>query len=133
LEAEDLVGLADRYVRAWNESDFERRRVALVELYTRDGRVVTQSAAFEGIESIVAHVGEVHGEFVGAGRYRFGSGGALSHHGFVLFRWELVDANEGDLADAGMNLFLLADDGRIEADVQFVLGVESSIGHLAVH
>jgi hypothetical protein len=44
----------------------------------------------------------------------------------------MVDVDSGNLADAGMNMFLLGADGRIDGDYQFVLGVESSIGQLAV-
>lgn len=46
----------------------------------------------------------------------------------MLFRWEVIDEEIGDLADAGMNLLLLAADGRIERDHQFVLGITCSLG-----
>jgi hypothetical protein len=131
LEAERLTDLMERYVQAWNETD-ALRRPALEALYTPDGRVVTQSHVFEGIEPIIAHIAKVNDEFIASGRFRFQSGGALAHHSCVLFRWEMVEAQRGGLADAGMNLFLLAADGRIDGDYQFVLGVESSIGHMAV-
>jgi hypothetical protein len=132
LEAERLVDLVDRYVQGWNEPHPERRRSALAALYTSEARVVTQSDAFERIEAVIGHIGHVYDEFVGSGRYRFRSGGALGHHGCVLFRWEMVETDSGELADAGINLLVLAADGRIDADYQFVLGVDSSIGHLAV-
>lgn len=132
MEADRLVDLVDRYVQAWNEPDTEQRRLALATLYSLDGSVTTQSDTHEGIEAIAGHIADVYNQFIGSGRFRFRSGGALSHHGCILFRWEMVDNNSGALADAGMNLFLLEVDGQIRGDYQFVLGVESSIGHLAV-
>lgn len=132
MEAERLVGLVERYVAAWNEPDPQPRSTALTALYSRNGTVVTQSDEFDGVDAIIEHIAKVNDEFIASERYRFQSGGALSHHNCVLFRWEMVDAQDGALADAGMNLFLLTADGRINVDYQFVLGVNSSIGHLAV-
>lgn len=132
MEADGLVDLVDRYVQAWNEPDAGQRRLALAALYSLDGSVTTQSDTHEGIEAIAAHITDVYDQFIGSGRFRFQGGGAISHHGCVLFRWEMVDNDSGALADAGMNLFLLEIGGRIRGDYQFVLGVESSIGDLAV-
>ncbi len=124
--------LVARYVKAWNEPEPEVRRRQLEMLYTSDGYVATQSGYFAGIDAMVEHIGAVFDEFIGSGRYQFRSGGAVGHHGCILFRWEMVDADTGELADAGVNLFLLAPDGRLSGDHQFVLGVDSSIGSAAV-
>jgi len=132
LEADSVVDLVERYVHAWNEPDAERRRSALAALYSDGGCIVTQRGSYAGMREVVGHVADAHDQFVGSGRFRFQSGGALGHNGCVLFRWEMVDVDSGDLADAGMNMFLLGAGGRIDGDYQFVLGVESSIGQLAV-
>ena len=71
---------------------------------------------------------EVYDEFIAPGRYRFSSGGAVGHHDCILFRWEMREAASGELADAGINLFLLSAAELIAGDYQFVLGVDSSIG-----
>jgi hypothetical protein len=92
---------------------------------------VTQSDLFEGIEAVIGHVRGVFNEFIAPGRYVFRSGGAVCHHHCVLFRWELVERADGQLADAGMNAFLLSPEGRIVGDYQFALGVDSSIGSMA--
>ena len=117
-----------RYVDAWNDPDPVRQRSDLACLYAEDGRIVTQTGVFAGIEAIARHVGQVHEEFIAPGRYRFASGGAVGHHECVLFRWELRETAGGELADAGMNLFVLSAAGLIAGDYQFVLGVGSSIG-----
>jgi hypothetical protein len=73
-------------------------------------------------------VGQVHDQFIASGQYRFASGGAVGHHDCVLFHWEMRKAASGELADAGMNVFLLSAAGLIAHDYQFTLGVDSSIG-----
>lgn len=120
--------LVERYVRAWNEADPEARRVELKSVYSDQGSIVTQSTESNGIDEVIAHVSNVFEQFIGTGRYVFRSGGSVRHHHCMLFRWEMADATTGELADAGMNLFLLAADGRVEGDYQFTLGTESSIG-----
>ena len=46
-----LEDLIERYVRAGNDPDTERRTRVLETLYTDDGSVVTQSNLFEGLEA----------------------------------------------------------------------------------
>jgi hypothetical protein len=115
-------------VDAWNDSDPVHRRSELASLYAEDGSIVTQIGVFAGIDAVIRHVAEVYDEFIALGRYRFSSGGAVGHHDCVLFCWELREAASGELADAGMNLFLLSATGLIVGDYQFVLGVHASIG-----
>lgn len=128
MGTEPLNELVQRYVTAWNEPDPQHRSQELGKLYASDGCVVTQSGSFVGMKEVAEHIGAVHKEFIGSGRFRFKSGGAIGHHDCVLFRWEMLDVKTGGLADAGMNLFLLTGEGRIVGDYQFALGVDSSIG-----
>lgn len=123
-----LQELIPRYVKAWNEPDPVHRRAELTSLYAADGRIVTQSSVYAGIGAVVGHVGDVYDQFIAPGHCRFAGGGAVAHHDGVLFRWEMRQAATNELADAGMNLFLLSGEGRIAADYQFTLGIESSIG-----
>jgi hypothetical protein len=131
LSAQPLHELVDRYVKAWNDPDPLHRRAELASLYTDDGYIATQIGVHAGIDAVVGHVSEVYDQFIALGRYRFSSGGVLAHHDYVLFRWEMREAASGELADAGMNFFHLAADGRIIGDHQFTLGVDSSIGSAA--
>jgi hypothetical protein len=128
LTAQPLQDLIPRYVDAWNDPDPVHRRAELASLYAGDGSIVTQRGVFAGIDAVAQHVGEVFDEFLAPGHYRFSSGGAVGHHDCILFRWEMREAASGELADAGMNLFLLSAAGLIAGDYQFVLGVDSSIG-----
>ena len=128
MTAQPPLGLMPRYVDAWNEPDPTRRRAGLASLYEGDGQIVTQSGVFAGMDAIAAHVGQVYEQFIAPGRYRFASGGAVGHHDCVLFRWEMREPETDELADAGMNLFLISAAGLIAGDYQFVLGTDSSIG-----
>jgi hypothetical protein len=128
LAAQPFQDLIPRYVSAWNDPDPVSRRVELASLYARDGSIVTRSGVFAGIDAVAGHVAEVHEDFIAARGYRFSCGGAVGHHDCVLFRWEMRQAASGELADAGMNLFLLSAAGLIVGDYQFVLGVDSAIG-----
>jgi hypothetical protein len=128
LAAQTAQGLALRYVDAWNDPDPVHRSVELGCLYSDDAQIVMGTDVFIGLDAVVAHMTEVFEQFIAPGRYRFGTGGVVAHHDCVLFRWELRDAASGELADAGMNCFLLSEDGRIADDYQFTLGVDSSIG-----
>ena len=124
----DLIG---HYVRAWNESDAQRRAQVLAEIYAQDATIVMQRAVFKGIEAVVNHIAGVFDEFLAPGRFVFRSGGFSGHHDCVLFRWEMAERTDDSLADAGMNTFVLDEDGRIRYDYQFVLGTDSSIGSMA--
>jgi hypothetical protein len=128
LTALSLQELIPRYVDAWNDPDPIRRSTELASLYADDGRIVMRTGVFAGIDAVIGHVTEVSGRFIAPGRHRFAAGGAAAHHDCVLFRWELRDAASSELADAGMNLFLLSPGGRIADDYQFTLGADSSIG-----
>jgi len=128
LATQPLPDLIRRYVDGWNDPDPARRRGGLAAVYAGDGRIVTRGGVFAGIDAVAQHVGQVHDQFAAPGRYRFASGGAVGHHDCVLFRWEMREAASGQLADAGLNLFLLSAAGLIAGDYQFALGVDSSIG-----
>jgi len=131
LTAQPFQDLIPRYVGAWNDPDPVRRRSQLASLYAADGSIVMSSGVFTGIDAVVGHVAQVYEEFIAAGGYRFASGGAVGHHDCILFRWEMRKAAGGELADAGMNLFVLSASGLIVGDYQFALGVDSSIGSAA--
>jgi hypothetical protein len=128
LSTQPPQDLIPRYVDAWNDPDPVRRRAGLAAVYAGDGRIVTHGGVFAGIDAVAQHVGQVHDQFIAPGRYRFASGGAVGHHDCILFRWEMREAASGELADAGLNLFLLSATGLIAGDYQFTLGVDSSIG-----
>ena len=83
--------------------------------------VVTQSNLFEGIEAVTGDIDDVFNEQPPI----FRSGGVVGHHHCVLLRWELVERDNGRLAEhPEMNTLLLSPQGASLGDYQFVLGIE---------
>jgi hypothetical protein len=129
--------LADRYVAIWNEPDAEIRRKAVAELWTEDGvhlleppeeivkRAeeigVTATLEARGHEELVRRVARAYDEFVKPGQLEFQRHGEVAVlRDMVKLRWAMVPAGGGDALAIGIDLLLLAPDGRIITDYQFI-------------
>jgi hypothetical protein len=129
--------LANRYVAVWNEPDADARRKAVEELWTEDGvhlldppeeivkRAteigVTAHLEARGHEELTKRVSTAYGEFVAPGEYEFiPHGEAFVLKDLVKLRWAMVPAGGGEALAIGIDLLLLAPDGRIRTDYQFV-------------
>jgi hypothetical protein len=129
--------LATRYVAIWNESDADARRKAIEELWTEDGvhfldppeeivkRAteigVTATLEARGHEELVRRVTRAYDEFVAPGEYEFvPHGEAVALRDLVKLRWAMVPTGGGEALAIGIDLLLLAPDGRIVTDYQFV-------------
>jgi hypothetical protein len=133
------VELADRYLALWNEPDADRRRRMIAELWTEDGRHFLQppqeirgiaaqpgiglTAILEarGYEEIEARVASAYEHWVGSEGLSFrGRDDAERLGDVVKFHWEAV-AKDGEVFGVGLNVLVLAADGRIERDYTFVV------------
>ena len=131
--------LADKYLALWNEPDADRRRRLIAELWTEDGRHILQPpeeirgiAAQPGIgltailearghEEIEARAASAYGHWVGAEGLSFRGRDDADRLGDVVkFHWEAV-ATDGERFAVGLNVLVLAADGRIERDYTFVV------------
>jgi hypothetical protein len=130
--------LADRYMVLWNEPDADRRRRMIAELWTEDGSQILQPpqemreiAASPGIglaatlearghAELEARAQTSHEHWVGSERLSFrGRDDAERLGDVVKFHWEAV-TNVGETAAIGLNVLVLAADGRIERNYTFV-------------
>lgn len=128
--------LVDEYVGVWNEPDAERRRKAVAALWTDDALHLLQppqatrdAAAALAVESVFqarghaeleARVTRAYEEFVATGKYSFRSRQDATRLGdIVKFRWEMVSAS-GEVAGIGLEFLVLAADGKIRTDYQFI-------------
>ena len=131
--------LAEQYVAVWNEPDADRRRQMITELWTEGGRHILQPpqeiraiAAQPGIGLTAILEAQGHGEIearaTSAYEHWVGSEG-LSFRGrddadrlgdVVKLHWEAV-ATDGELFAVGLNVLVLAPDGRIERDYAFLV------------
>jgi hypothetical protein len=132
--------LAGRYMALWNEPDADRRRRMIVELWTEDGSQILQPpremreiAASRGIGLAATLEARGHSElearatasyehWVGSEGLTFrGRDDAERLGDVVKFHWDAV-TNEGKTAAVGLNVLVLAADGRIDRNYTFVDG-----------
>jgi hypothetical protein len=135
----NLNELVDRYVAVWNEPDADTRRTSIASLWTEDAVHLVQPteemvAAADGLR-MVAHLQVTghdaleervtHGyeDFVGSGKFSFRRRGNIGRVGdAVKFSWEMVATGSGEVAGWGTDVVILAPDGRIRTDYQFIDG-----------
>ncbi|MGZ2360844.1 hypothetical protein LRE75_29890 [Streptomyces sp. 372A] len=132
--------LTDRSVAVWNESDAERRRAAVRELWSAEAvhvlrppeeiREAAEGLGFDrlllearGHEALDFRVTRAHEEFVAPGTLVFRSrGNADRLHDIVGFHWEMAPRGGGEAAGVGLEILVLGADGRIVGDYQFIEG-----------
>lgn len=134
----NAIELADRYVALWNEPAADRRRGAVAALWTEDGlheveppEELRQAAAGAGLgltarlqarghAELEARARSAYDRFVASGDYCFRRQNNVASLGDVVkFNWEMVDRS-GEVAAVGLEFLVLAPDGRIQTDYQFI-------------
>jgi hypothetical protein len=130
--------LADRYVALWNEPDPDQRRQLIEELWTEDGahllqppQAIREIAARPGIglsatlearghTALEARATSAHEAFVASGAFRFRRRDNVERLAdIVKFNWEMV-STDGEVVGVGLEFLLMAPDGRIRRDYQFI-------------
>lgn len=128
--------LAARYAAIWNEPSPDRRRAMVGELWTEDAlhvfqapqevldaaRALSVTAVFQarGHAELEDRVGRAYEEFVAPGQFSFRRSGQPKRVAdAVRFTWEMVGADDA-VAATGLEFVLLAADGRIRVDYQFI-------------
>lgn len=114
--------LADRYAAAWNETDAARRRAAIEALWVPGGEHVVRTQQVRGHDELERRVTASNEKNVQAAGYRFRSAGdAQQLHNTVMFHWHMEPADGSRIAALGLEFLVLAPDGRIAVDYQFIL------------
>jgi hypothetical protein len=112
----NLTELIDTYIQMWNETDAERRREMIEQVWTKTASYVDPMMQAEGHTGINAMVQGVQDGFPG---YRFRRTSAVdAHHDRVRFAWEL--GPESGAAFAGGVDFGVIVDGRLQAITGFL-------------
>ena len=120
MDQQQLDGFIGRYVGMWHEPDASRRGEIVRELWTSDAENCSRRFAIRGLDAIVARVTRAHDEWVAAKGFVFRPIGNTDTFGNVVkFFWEMVPKNGGPREALGLDIFVLADDGRIRALYQF--------------
>jgi hypothetical protein len=117
----DPRALVDAYIGMWNELDTERRHAAVRAIWVEDGENLTSAFEIRGYEQLYARADNAHQKWIVGENYRFRSTGEVkSHHGFVLFTWEMFSADDGEVMSTGTDIFIIGDDGRAKSVLTFV-------------
>ena len=138
IRASEAMQLADRYLALWNEPDADRRRRLIGELWTESGSQVLQlpmemreiaagpglglAATLEarGHAELEARARASYAHWVASEGLNFRGGEDAERLGDVVkFRWEAV-AKDGGVLAGGLNVLVLAADGRIDRNYTFV-------------
>jgi hypothetical protein len=134
----DTNTFADRYMSLWNEPDRERRRLLVAELWTDDGAQILEPP--QEMHEIAARPGigmtatlEARGQAALEVRATSAYDGWVAGEGFyfrrrdnvariadiVKFNWEAI-SGDGEVAAVGLAVLVLAPDGRIRLDYEFI-------------
>ena len=114
--------LADRYVAVWMETDAQKRRRAIAELWTPDGEHYVGMRKVRGYDALEQRVADSHEKNVRDGGNRFRAAlDARALHDVVTFHWQMLPAGSEEVVATGLEILLLDQQGRIRVDYQFIL------------
>ena len=114
--------LAIRYVAVWNEPDAARRRASVEALWAPDGQHFVRTLAVRGHDELEQRVTGAYDKNVHQKGYRFRLAGEPQQlPGALLLHWDMVRPGHDALEAYGCDFMLLAPDGRLAVDYQFVL------------
>ncbi|MET8234270.1 nuclear transport factor 2 family protein [Micromonospora sp. NPDC005298] len=115
--------LAERYIATWNETDPERRRRDIDDLWAPDGRYVDPMVVAEGRDAIDATIAAVQSQFPGM-TFRL-VGPVDSHHNQSRFTWEL-GPDDVEAPVVGFDVAVTDDNGRLTQVLGFLDRVPSA-------
>jgi hypothetical protein len=102
--------LAQRYFKAWNETDPASRRKAVDDLFAEDARITDPLGVSQGREAIATTIGQAQAQFP-AFQFRL-AGPVDGHHDQMRFTWELgPDGVEAPVA--GFDVAIIDEDGQL--------------------
>jgi hypothetical protein len=111
----DAETIGRRYIETWNETDANRRRALLSELWTKDATFVDPVLKGDGLAGIDAVMAQVHERYPG---FQFGLLGKPDGFGeYVRLSWALGPQG-GEPPIKGTD-FLALQDGRLKSVTGF--------------
>lgn len=117
----NIDDVADRYLTVWSETDPERRRRAVADLWAEDGVEFVETRLFRGHVELDARITEAYDAFVGSNKFTIRSANdVFGHHDAVTFTVQLA-TDDGEVAWAARVFLLLDENARIRADYQMTV------------
>ena len=111
-ESTSLDTVIDSYFGAWNEADGSARLELIAQSFTADAHYVDPMSDVTGHAAISEMMEGVRAQFVGATLQR--TGDIDAHHHLARFPWSATGA-DGAVIVAGIDVVVLAEDGRVQA------------------
>jgi hypothetical protein len=113
--------IAERYIHIWNETDPDARRAQVRALWIEDGTHYVKSREVHGHADLEVRVATSNQTNVIEKSYRFEIAAEVEQlRDMVKFNWRMVPQAGGAIAATGSIVLLLANDGRIRTDYQFI-------------
>ena len=107
----------ERYIASWNETNPERRRKLLEDLWVADASYIDPLAAASGRDEIDATIAAVQAQFPG---FTFTLASPVdAHHNQARFTWGLGPAGAEPVI-VGFDVAVAAADGRLESVLGFL-------------
>ena len=116
----DVDRLIDRYVAQWHEPDDAARRRLIEEIWAPDAANFTKTFDVRGHAALAERVRATYEKWVRDAGCVFRPRHADRHHDAVRFVWDMFSSREDRVVSVGVEFLLLAPDGRVQADYQFV-------------
>lgn len=107
----DLDATIGGYFACWNTTDAEERAALIERFWTPDARMVDPLVDVNGHAELAAVFARFHDTYPGCSFRRTGDRDA--HHQLARWTWEMIDGS-GNPVLAGLDVALLADDGRLQ-------------------
>ena len=119
---ENPQDLADRYAAVWNETDAERRRLGIAELWAPTGGHYVGAREARGYDALEQRIIGSHERNVRDGGHRFRAAkDARALRDVVTFHWEMLPADSEEVVATGLEFLIVDANGHILVDYQFVL------------
>jgi hypothetical protein len=113
--------IAQRYIHIWNETDPAARRAQVAALWIEDATHYVRLREVRGHADLETRVATSHQANVAERNYKFELGDGLEQlRDMIKFNWRMVPGGGGAVAATGLIVLLLAQDGRVRIDYQFI-------------
>ena len=107
-----VQSVVDTYFAMWNEPDRAKRLEVIAQAWTPECHYVDPLSDVTGYDGLADMVDGVRAQFPGATLQR--TGDIDAHHDVLRFPWSATAA-DGSVIVAGLDVCVLAEDGRLQA------------------
>jgi hypothetical protein len=113
----DITNIVHRYIDSWNETDADRRRALIADLYTPDASYTDPLIAAKGREAIDQFVAAAQQQFAGL---VFSLEGPIdAHHDQARFTWHLGAPGAAEPVVVGFDVAVMHN-GRLREVYGFI-------------